>query len=113
MSRCYFYTILKLNLKPSNFLSIHVLIRLRQSLVIDIKKSLIYCRNVQPLKMLNKRSKQHSLLHFLIGKLDQTGFPHPFALTYNETYNESYISKLHHHEKMTYFLKPITALGIF
>ena len=27
--------------------------------------------------MLNKRSKQHSLLHFLTGKLDQTGFPHP------------------------------------
>ena len=28
-------------------------------------------------QMLNKRSKQHSLLHFLIGKLDQTGLPHP------------------------------------
>ena len=25
---------------------------------------------------LNKRSKQHSVLHFLTGKLDQTGFPH-------------------------------------
>ena len=25
-------------------------------------------------QMLNKRSKQHSLLHFLTGKLDQTGF---------------------------------------
>ena len=28
-------------------------------------------------QMLNKRSKQHSLLHFLIGT-DPTGFPHPF-----------------------------------
>ena len=28
-------------------------------------------------QMLNKRSKQHSLLHFLIGKLDEAGFPHP------------------------------------
>ena len=28
-------------------------------------------------QILNKRSKQHSLLHFLTGKLDQTGFPHP------------------------------------
>ena len=28
-------------------------------------------------QMLNKKSKQHSLLHFLIGKLDQTGFPNP------------------------------------
>ena len=28
-------------------------------------------------QMLNKRSKQHSLLHFLIGKFDQTHFPHP------------------------------------
>ena len=27
-------------------------------------------------QMLNKRSKQHTLLHFLTGKLDQTGFPH-------------------------------------
>ena len=54
--------------------------------------------------MLNKRSKQHSLLHFLIEKLDQTGFPHSFALVYNEKYNESYISKLHHHEKMTRFM---------
>ena len=26
-------------------------------------------------QMLNKRSKQHSLLHFLTGKLNQTGFP--------------------------------------
>ena len=53
--------------------------------------------------MLSKRSKQHNLLHFLIGKFnrkDQTGFPHPFALIYNETYNESYISKLHHYKKM-------------
>ena len=37
---CYYrYTILKLNLKPANFLSINVLIKLRQSMVIDIKKS--------------------------------------------------------------------------
>ena len=28
-------------------------------------------------QMLNKKSKQHSLLHFLIGKLDQIGFPNP------------------------------------
>ena len=27
-------------------------------------------------QMLNKSSKQHSLLHFLTGKFDQTGFPH-------------------------------------
>ena len=27
-------------------------------------------------QILNKRSKQHSLLHFLTRKLDQTGFPH-------------------------------------
>ena len=27
--------------------------------------------------MLNKRSEQHSLLYFLTGKLDETGFPHP------------------------------------
>ena len=54
--------------------------------------------------MLNKRSKQHSLLHFLIRTLNQTGFPHSFALVYNETYNESYISKLHHHEKMMRFM---------
>ena len=39
MNRYYFYTILKLNLKLSNFLSINVLIKLRRSLVIDIKKS--------------------------------------------------------------------------
>ena len=25
----------------------------------------------------NKRSEQHSLLHFLTGKLNETGFPHP------------------------------------
>ena len=28
-------------------------------------------------QMLNKRSEQHSLLYFLTGKLDETGFPHP------------------------------------
>ena len=28
-------------------------------------------------QILNKRSKQHSLLHFLAVKLDQTGFSHP------------------------------------
>ena len=28
-------------------------------------------------QMLNNRSEQHSLLHFLTGKLDETGFPHP------------------------------------
>ena len=28
-------------------------------------------------QILNKQSKQYSLLHFLTGKLDQTGFPHP------------------------------------
>ena len=38
MNRYCFYTILKLNLKLSNFLSINVLIKLRRSLVIDIKK---------------------------------------------------------------------------
>ena len=32
-------------------------------------------------QMLNKRSKQLSLLHLLIGKLDQTGFPHPSMAT--------------------------------
>ena len=32
-------------------------------------------------QMLNKRTKQLSLLHFLIGKLDQTGFPHPSTAT--------------------------------
>ena len=28
-------------------------------------------------QILNKKSKQYSLLHFLTGKLDQTGLPHP------------------------------------
>ena len=28
-------------------------------------------------QILNKRSKQHSLLYFLTEKLDQTSFPHP------------------------------------
>ena len=32
-------------------------------------------------QMLNTRSKQFSLLHFLIGKLDQTSFPHPSVAT--------------------------------
>ena len=36
MNRYYFCTILKLNLKPSNFLSINMLIKLRQSLDIKI-----------------------------------------------------------------------------
>ena len=31
-------------------------------------------------QMLNKRSEQHSLLHFQTGKLDETGFPHPMAI---------------------------------
>ena len=31
-------------------------------------------------QILNKRSKQHSLLHLLTGQLDQAGFPHPVAI---------------------------------
>ena len=31
-------------------------------------------------QILIKRSKQHSLLHLLTGKLDQAGFPHPLAI---------------------------------
>ena len=38
MNRYYF---LNLKLKPSNFVSINVLTKLRQSLIIDIKKSQI------------------------------------------------------------------------
>ena len=40
------------------------------------------CSHLGFYQMLNKRSKQLSLLHFLIGKLDQTSFPHPSTPTW-------------------------------